>query len=66
MTLELDAASKKLLKTHLLHRGLNKRITKRLQLDPSYVSKVVRGYRANTAIMEEILRELRKISQTKG
>jgi hypothetical protein len=65
MTLDLDAASKRLLKMHLLHRGLNKRIAKALRVDPSYVSKVASGIRSNAAIMEEILRELRAIQNSK-
>jgi transcriptional regulator with XRE-family HTH domain len=65
MTLELDAASKRLLKNHLLHRGLNNRIAKRFGVDPSYVSKVACGHRANVEIMEEILRELRAIQNSK-
>ena len=61
----LDAASKKLLKMHLLHRGLNNRIAKTLRVDPSYVSKVACGHRANVEIMDEIILELRRIQRTK-
>ena len=65
VTLELDPATQRLLKMHALHRGMNKRIAKRLRVDASYVSKVAGGSRNNAEILEEIMKELRKIQQTK-
>jgi hypothetical protein len=51
----------KLLKAHVRHRGLFARIAKKLNIDPSYVSRVVRGQRRSKRISAAIKAELDKI-----
>lgn len=47
-----------LLETHQLHLGLFKRISQRLGVDPSYVSKVAGGSRKSESVMRILMGEL--------
>jgi hypothetical protein len=47
-----------LLETHRLHLGLYKRISQRLGVDASYVSKVASGTRESESVMRMLLNQL--------
>jgi hypothetical protein len=49
-----------LLRAYLAQRGLFSRVAKKLNLDPSYVSRVARGQRQNKKISLAIETELKK------
>jgi len=50
-----------LLESHQLHLGLFKRISQRLGIDPSYVSKVAGGSRTSESVMRILMSELNAI-----
>ena len=47
-----------LLENHQLHLGLFKRISQRLGVDPSYVSRVASGSRTSESVMRILVDEL--------
>jgi transcriptional regulator with XRE-family HTH domain len=47
-----------LLETHQLHLGLYRRVSQRLGVDASYVSKVANGERKSESVMRILLNEL--------
>ena len=47
-----------LLENHQLHLGLFRRISQRLGIDPSYVSKVAGGSRKSESVMRILMSEL--------
>lgn len=49
--------------THLLLRGLYARVARKLNLDPSYVSRVVRGERASAAVQAALEKEFEDIAR---
>jgi DNA-binding transcriptional regulator YdaS (Cro superfamily) len=51
---------KALLKVHMLHVGVYRRVAEKLGVDPSYVSRVATGKRKAPEIHSAILDELRK------
>jgi len=51
------------LKWHRLHLGLYARVAKRLNVNPSYVSRVARGKRRSDDVKRALLQELARISQ---
>ncbi len=55
--------AKRLLEKHRLHLGLYARLSKKLQVTPSYISHVANGKRNNPKIMAALLAELRKLEQ---
>jgi transcriptional regulator with XRE-family HTH domain len=53
-----SARNEILLENHQLHLGLFKRISQRLGVHPSYVSKVASGSRTSESVMRILMREL--------
>ena len=53
--------TEELLRRHRLHEGLFARVAKKLRVNPSYVSRVVRGQRQSERIMAAVVAELRRI-----
>jgi transcriptional regulator with XRE-family HTH domain len=53
--------AEELLKRHRLHGGVYSRVAKKLGVDASYVSRVVRGDRKSDRIMAAVIAELRRI-----
>jgi len=51
------------LKWHRLHLGLYARVAKKLQVNPSYVSRVARGKRQSDDVKKALLQELSRITQ---
>jgi hypothetical protein len=51
----------RLLELHQLHLGLYARIAKKLNVTPSYISRVARGERESSKVMSALLTELRKL-----
>jgi len=51
------------LKWHRLHLGLYARVAKKLQVNPSYVSRVARGKRQSDDVKKALLQELSRIIQ---
>jgi hypothetical protein len=52
-----------LLKAHKLHLGLYCRVAKKLDVDPSYVSRVATGNRENMKVRRALLDEFRKLQR---
>jgi hypothetical protein len=55
-----------LIKAHMLHLGVYARVTLKLGVDPSFVSRVATGKRTSPTIRRAIAEELRKISALHG
>jgi hypothetical protein len=53
-----------LLRAHMLHTGLYKRVANKLGMDPSYVSRVASGDRIHPKIRRALLEELRRIQDS--
>lgn len=53
-----SARNEILLENHQLHLGLFRRISQRLGIDPSYVSKVAGGSRKSESVMRILMGEL--------
>lgn len=49
--------------THLLLRGLYARVARKLKVDPSFVSRVVRGERASVAVQAALEKEFEDIAR---
>jgi hypothetical protein len=47
----------------MLHLGLYRRVTNKLEIDPSYVSRVATGKRKNLKVRRALLDELRKLQR---
>ena len=56
-----SARDEMLLESHQLHLGLFKRISQRLGVDPSYVSRVAGGSRKSESVMRILMSELNAI-----
>jgi hypothetical protein len=52
-----------LLKAHKLHLGLYRRVANKLEVDPSYVTRVATGERNNLEVRRALLDELRKLQR---
>ena len=50
-----------IIKGHMLHLGLYRRVAKKLEVDPSYVSRVATGKRKNLKVRRAPMGELRKL-----
>ena len=51
----------RLLQLHRLHLGLYARLGRKLNVTPSYISRVARGERQSEKVRVALLRELRKL-----
>ncbi len=54
-----------IIKGHMLHLGLyrHRRVANKLEVDPSYVSRVATGKRKNLKVRRALLDELRKLQR---
>ena len=52
-----------MIKGHMLHLGLYRRVANKLEVDPSYVSRVATGKRKNLKVRRALLDELRKLQR---
>ncbi len=60
-----DAKLERLLKQHEQHLGLYKQVAQKLNVSPSYVSRVANHERTGPKVMAKILEELRKLHDAK-
>ena len=58
------ASDASLLRKHRLHSGVYSRVGKKLGLDPSYISRVMKGERTSERIMKAVLAELKRIERS--
>jgi hypothetical protein len=52
-----------IIKRHMLHLGLYRRVANKLEVDPSYVSRVATGKRKNLKVRRALMDELRKLQR---
>jgi predicted transcriptional regulator len=56
-----EAQPKALLKWHRLHHGIYARVARRLEVDPSFVSRVANGERNSDSIQHALVNEIVRI-----
>ena len=52
-----------LLKRHRLHHGIYARVARRLEVDPSFVSRVANGERSSHTIQQALVTEIERIQR---
>jgi hypothetical protein len=57
----ITAKERLLLNRHLRHRGIYVRVATKMNVDPSFVSKVASGTRTSKKIQRAVIAELKRI-----
>jgi hypothetical protein len=57
----LGSHDQRLLQLHRQHLGLYARVGKKTKVTPSYVSRIARGQRTNSKVMNQLIEELRRL-----